>query len=80
MRASSIVCVARSFQTFNQIYIMAPAQRSHTARNITMHIFENFYVHPDYGYAAAVAVVLFVMILVLTVVQTRLLESRVHHA
>jgi multiple sugar transport system permease protein len=74
-----LISVIRSFQVFNQFYIMAPAQCFDSARNVTLHIFENFYVHPDYGYAAAVAVVLFVMILVLTLLQTRLLERRVHY-
>lgn len=74
-----IISTIRSFQTFNEIYIMAPGQRLYSCRNVTMEIFANFWDNPNYGYAAAVAVVLFAIVLVLTLLQLRVVGRRVHY-
>jgi multiple sugar transport system permease protein len=78
-----IVFTIRAFQTFNQIYILTPdGGPQFTTRNITMYIFSSFYQNTSrlgYGYGAAVAFILFGLILLLTVLQFKLLGERVHY-
>jgi len=58
-----------AFQTFNQIYIMAPSERFASARNLTMYVVTLFYDFNRLGEAAAAAVCLFIILLVLTAAQ-----------
>jgi multiple sugar transport system permease protein len=78
-----IVFTIRAFQTFNQIYILTPqGGPGGTTRNITMYIFTSFYQNTarlGYGYGAAVAFLLFGLILALTLLQFRLVGERVHY-
>lgn len=78
-----IVFTIRSFQTFNQIYILTPqGGPGGVTRNITMYIFTSFYQNTarlGYGYGAAVAFLLFGLILALTLIQFRVLGARVHY-
>jgi multiple sugar transport system permease protein len=78
-----IVFTIRAFQTFNQIYILTPeGGPGGTTRNITMYIFTSFYQNTTrlgYGYGAAVAFLLFGLILALTLLQFRLIGERVHY-
>jgi sn-glycerol 3-phosphate transport system permease protein len=78
-----IVFTIRAFQTFNQIYILTPdGGPQFSTRNITMYIFSSFYQNTSrlgYGYGAAVAFILFGLILLLTVLQFKLLGERVHY-
>ena len=75
----AVVSTIRSFQTFNQIYIMAPQERLGSCRNVTMLIFSHFYDDPNEGYAAAVALLLFAIILLLTIVQVKVIGRRAQY-
>lgn len=78
-----------AFQAFDPIYVLT--RRTGMGRGeaggpldstltITVYIFRNFYERANaVGYAAAVALLLFLIILGLTVVQFRLLSRRVHY-
>ena len=75
-----IISTIRSFQTFNEIYIMTPLANRGSTQNLTMLIFSKFYEgRPDEGVATAVAMLLFVIILGLTVFQVKVLGRRVHY-
>lgn len=81
-----VVFTIRAFQTFTQIYVMSIDGRggpAGTTRNITLYIFESFNVNAPRlgpGYGSAVAMVLFVIILLLTLLQFRVLGKKVHYA
>lgn len=77
----AIVSVIRSFQVFNALYALTGNGRgpNDTTQNVTIYIYTNFYVYRDLGYGAAVAALLCVAIVALTVVQWRLLGRRVHY-
>ncbi len=75
----AIVSTIRSFQTFNQIYMMTPVGNRSSTMNLTMLIFTRFYENPHYGLATAAAMVLFLIILALTIFQLRVLGPRVHY-
>jgi multiple sugar transport system permease protein len=66
-----VVLTINSLQAFDQIYVMTrggPAQATYTS---LMYIYEKAFREWNFGYSAAMAVVLFAMILVLTLVQLR---------
>ncbi len=66
-----IISTISAFQTFNQIYIMAPSERLNSAKNLTMYIVTQFWDFGRLGYAAAAAVLLFGLLAGLTVLQLR---------
>lgn len=74
-----IVSLIRSFQSFNDIYILTPYQRTETTRNVILLIYSNMVARADLGYASAISFVLFLIVLSLTLLQMRLLERRVHY-
>jgi ABC-type sugar transport system permease subunit len=79
----TIVFTIRAFQMFTQIYMLSPDNRpGPTTRNITLYIVQTFNEQQPRlgpGYGAAVAVLLFLIILLLTLIQFRLLGRRVHY-
>lgn len=75
----SIVSTIRAFRVFNQVYIMASKETSGTADTITVYIFKTFYVDGRVGYGSAAAMILFLIILAVTLLQMRVLGARVHY-
>ena len=74
-----IVSVIRAFQAFNQIYVMIGGHPMPEARNVTMFIFTKFYSSGQVGYGSAIAFALFMIIMVLTIFQMRILGQRTHY-
>ncbi|MCX7014454.1 MAG: sugar ABC transporter permease [Candidatus Sumerlaeota bacterium] len=74
-----LVSVIRAFQSFNDVYILTPVQRSYTTRNVIMLIYQRMVERTDFGYASAISFVLFLIILSLTLLQLQLFEKRVHY-
>jgi len=74
-----VISVIKAFQAFNQIYVMISDRPPPEAQNVTMFIFSKFYNSGQVGYGSAVAFILFVIILVLTLFQMKLLARRVHY-
>ncbi len=70
-----VILMINSLQAFDQIYVMTrggPAQATYT---MLMYIYDKGFREWNFGYAAAMAVVLFAMIFVLTVIQVRFFRS-----
>jgi multiple sugar transport system permease protein len=80
-----VVFTIRAFQTFTQIYVLSVDNQGGpdgATRNITLYIVQSFNDHAPRlgpGYGSAVAMVLFAIILVLTLIQFRVLGKRVHY-
>ena len=75
-----VTSTIRSFQAFNQIYIMTNGGPLNSTRTLVMLIFQNFYQRTDrVGYATAIAMILFLIILTITVVQLRVGDRRAHY-
>jgi len=74
-----VVSTIRAFRVFSQIYIMASKETAGTADTVTVYIFKTFYVGGRVGYGSATALILFVIILAVTLVQMRVLGARVHY-
>lgn len=77
----TVMATIRAFQVFNQIYILTPnGGPQGTTRNVVMLIFQNFYQRTErVGYATAIAMILFLVILAITLIQLRIGERRVHY-
>ncbi len=74
-----IVSTIRAFRVFSHIYVLASKDTERTAHNVTMFIFRAFYELREVGYGSAVALLLFVIILVVTLIQMRVVGARVHY-
>jgi ABC-type sugar transport system permease subunit len=81
----AIVFTIRSFQTFTQIYVLSVDNAGGplgATRNITLYIVQSFYDNAPRlgpGYGCAVAMILFGIVLLLTLVQFRVLGRQVHY-
>lgn len=75
-----IISTIRSFQAFNQIYIMTAGGPVNTTTVATLLLYNTAFRYGKIGYGTSMAFVLFAVILALTLVQTRLLSSRIEAA
>ncbi|OQY28696.1 MAG: sugar ABC transporter permease [Candidatus Cloacimonetes bacterium 4572_55] len=72
-----------SFQVFTQIYLMTgppPGAPMDTTKVIVYYLYEQGFDFYRSGYASAIASVLFLIILALTLFQRKVVEKRVHYA
>lgn len=70
-----VILSINSLQAFDQIYVMTrggPAQATYT---LLMYIYEKAFREWNFGYSGAMAVVLFIMVFALTLVQVRFFRS-----
>lgn len=77
-----IILTIGAFQSFGNIYVMTDPDHGGplgTTRNVTMYIYQNFFEFTRLGYASAVAVLFFFLVLGLTIFQMRVLGPRVHY-
>ena len=75
-----VVETIRSFQSFDFFYQMMAGQPVPGAKVVTIYLYEQGFKSFNLGYAAAIGMVLFVIIFVLTLVQFRATRSRVVYA
>ena len=66
-------------QAFTQIHILTRGGPVDSTRVLVYGIYLDAFVNFQFGYASAQAVVLFVLVLVLTIIQFRFVERRVHY-
>jgi len=74
-----VVGAIKSFQAFNSFYALTGDGSAGGTRNMTVYIYSNFYVFGKEGYGAAVATLLSLAIVVLTLVQWRVVGRRVYY-
>ncbi|MFW5686068.1 MAG: carbohydrate ABC transporter permease [Spirochaetota bacterium] len=77
----SVVSVIASFESFSAFYVFSNGEGTPlgTTMALPLYIFRNFYVYGRAGYASALSVVLFIILLSLTLLQRRIAERRVHY-
>ena len=75
-----IVGIIKAFQAFNSFYALTHGGGAADTQNLILYIYAQFYQYGYWGYSAAVATLLLVAIVVLTVVQWRVLGRRVHYS
>ncbi|WP_281889818.1 carbohydrate ABC transporter permease [Paenibacillus sp. YYML68] len=76
-----IVSVIGAFESFNAFYVFSGGEGGPLGSTMSfpLYIFRSFYVYGQVGYAAAASMVLFGILLVLTWVQYKFGEKRVHY-
>lgn len=74
-----ILSITGTFRAFTHIYVMRQAAARGTADTASVHIFVQFWQFNQWGYASAMAFVLFGIILILTLVQNKASEGRVFY-
>ncbi|MBN1146894.1 MAG: sugar ABC transporter permease [Anaerolineales bacterium] len=75
----ALIAFIGTFKAFNHIYVMRVPSAQGTVDVTSVAIFDTFYKLNQYGYAAAQAVLLFVIILFLTFVQNKVFGERVFY-
>lgn len=77
----AIVSTVKAFQAFNSFYALTGNGRGplNTTQNLTVHIYSSFYEYGRYGYGAAVATLLALAIVLLTLAQWRFVGRKVHY-
>ncbi len=74
-----ILSITGTFRAFTHIYVMRQAAARGTADTASVHIFVQFWQFNQWGYASAMAFVLFGIILILTLIQNKASEGRVFY-
>jgi len=77
----AIVSAIKAFQAFNSFYALTGDGRGpvDTTQNMIVYIYSNFYEYQRWGYGTAVATLLCIAIVTLTVLQWRFVGRRVHY-
>lgn len=76
----SVVSVIGTFKAFNHIYVLREAAAQGTVDAASVHFFVTFQRASRFGYSTSMAVVLFVVILTLYLIQNRIAAKSVHYA
>ena len=74
-----IISIIGSFQVFELVYVMTKAGPSNATNTLVFFIYQNGFMFYQMGIASAGAMVLFLIVLVLTLVQYRLQDRWVHY-
>ncbi len=79
----AVVSVVRAFQSFSSFYALAGFKGrgpANSTQNLVVYLYTSFYEYGEWGYGAAVATLLSIAIVMLTLLQWRFLGRRTHHA
>jgi ABC-type sugar transport system permease subunit len=74
-----VVTSLNAFQTFTEVNVMTGGGPVNSTEVVVQAIYRSFYFNGQYGLASAQALILFVIILALTIIQFGVLEKRVHY-
>jgi multiple sugar transport system permease protein len=74
-----IISIIGSFQVFELVFVMTKAGPSNATNTLVYFIYQNGFMFYQMGIASAAAMVLFVIVLILTLVQYRLQNRWVHY-
>jgi sn-glycerol 3-phosphate transport system permease protein len=75
-----IITTINAFQAFTQFNVLIANEGPNSSTNVMVFsLFNAFFINNRYGFASAIAVVLFVVLLVLSLLQFKLIERRVHY-
>ena len=75
----ALIAFIGTFKAFNHIYVMRVPSAQGTVDVASVTIFDTFYKANQFGYAASQAIILFIIILVLTFAQNKILGERVFY-
>jgi multiple sugar transport system permease protein len=74
-----IIYMIGALQVFDSIFVLTRGGPGDASRSLVMYIYENAFQFFEMGYASAVAITLFIIIMLLTLVQFRVGRAWVHY-
>lgn len=75
----SVLAVIGTFKAFTHVWVLRDTAALGTTDTSSIYFFEQFFRGARFGYATSMAIVLFIIILALTIIQNRLAERRVFY-
>lgn len=75
----SVISVIGTFKAFNHVWVLRDAAALGTTDTVSVYFFETFFRGARFGYATAMAMVLFVIILTLTLLQNQIAARKVFY-
>lgn len=75
----SLISLIGTFKAFNHIYVLRVPSAGYSVITASVYIFDRFYQYTQFGVATSQAIVLFLIILGLTVVQNKVMADRVFY-
>ncbi|MCB8959557.1 MAG: sugar ABC transporter permease [Ardenticatenales bacterium] len=75
----SVLAVIGTFKAFNSIWVLRDNAALGTTDTASIYFFETFFRGSRFGYATSMAMVLFIIILTMTLIQNQVAEKRVHY-
>ena len=66
---ATIMCIINSFQVFTPIYVMTGGGPGRATSVMVLQIYEDSFVNYEFGYASSEAMILFLLILIVTLIQ-----------
>jgi len=75
----SLISLIGTFKAFNHIYVLRLPSAGYSVITASVYIFDRFYQYTQFGVATSQAIVLFLIILGLTVVQNKVMADRVFY-
>jgi ABC-type sugar transport system permease subunit len=75
----SVISVIGTFKAFNHVWVLRDVASLGTTDTVSVYFFSTFFRGGRFGYATAMAMVLFVIILMLTLVQNRIAAKKVFY-
>ena len=75
----TIITVMGVFKAINHLLVMREPAAQGTVDTASLYIFDQFYLSTRFGYASAIAMILFFVILTLTLIQNRIARRRVFY-
>ncbi|MEX2461951.1 MAG: sugar ABC transporter permease [Paenibacillaceae bacterium] len=76
---NAVMGVVGSFQVFTQAFVMTKGGPNNSTLFLVMYIYQNGFQYFKMGYASALSVVLFIIVLLLTILQFKLASRLVHY-
>lgn len=74
-----VIALINSFQVFELVFVMTQAGPANATNTLVYYIYQNGFAFYQMGYASAAAMVLFVIVLAVTLVQYKLQDRWVHY-
>jgi multiple sugar transport system permease protein len=74
-----VMAIIDGFQVFTEIYIMTSGGPGYATHTLSYYMWKNAFSYYQMGYASAISVFMFVIILLITLIQSKFLGSRVQY-
>lgn len=74
-----LTAVIDAFQMFTEIFIMTKGGPGYSTYTVSYYLWSNAFEYNKMGYACAMAAVMFVIIMVVTLVQNKLMNKKVQY-